>query len=185
MMSVQQKLAMRPTPIPPSARVRYEAVFVGNVLARRRYEKEKERKTKERERERKMTLSPPPIPGVRKSRQAAGWRGLSVDLITNPEHAENAGEASGKEKGGVDGDEVDGEMGLDVEEDERLDGRVVGRIWKASRLGQAKLKEIWWVISFFLCTLPSTPSINSHFRFSFTGRNATLPTRDPSTNTRS
>lgn len=76
-------------------------------------------------------LSPPP---GRKARQAAGWRGLSVDLITNPEHA-------GALSPGVEA--IDEEVGPD----ERLGGRVVARIWQTSRLERVKLQSIWCVVS--------------------------------------
>ncbi|RDX56361.1 hypothetical protein OH76DRAFT_1336719 [Lentinus brumalis] len=101
----------RPTPVPPAARKRYEAVFNGNVLAARQVERAK---------------SPPP---GRKSRQAAGWRGLSVDLITNPE--ENASSPRG--------DRVEEGVGAE----ERLDGEIVRAIWKLSRLERATLRVIW------------------------------------------
>jgi hypothetical protein len=60
----------------------------------------------------------------RKARQAAGWRGLSVDFITNP--PENA-------------DAVD----ENVEPDEKLGGHVVALVWKCSRLELGKLRVIW------------------------------------------
>lgn len=62
----------------------------------------------------------------RKTRQAAGWRGLSVDLITNPqengapEHADD-----------------------DVGPEEKLSGKVVKAIWKCSKLERRKLRDIW------------------------------------------
>ncbi|KAI0707740.1 hypothetical protein C8Q76DRAFT_746093 [Earliella scabrosa] len=105
----------RPTPVPPAARKRYEAVFNGNVIAARRVERAK---------------SPPPN---RKPRQAAGWRGLSVDLITNPEEiASTSGTASQRES-----------VEEDVGADERLDGETVREIWKLSRLERATLRVIW------------------------------------------
>lgn len=114
--------------------------------------------------------SPPPGSGRR--RQAAGWRGLSVDLITNPEMMQHCG---GKEDG-VDGlnggvekmkevgkvvDKVkDQGKGEIVGPEERLDGRVVKRIWRTSKLGDAKLKEIWWV-SFIFASLLYSSSFSS------------------------
>lgn len=106
----------RPPPIPPSARRRYETVFNKNVIAQRKMAKDKER-----------ALSPPP---GRKTRQAAGWRGLSVDLITSPELQARP-----------DVDDVE----EDVNADERLNGRIVAMIWKTSKLERAKLKSIWYV----------------------------------------
>jgi len=81
---------------------------------------------------------------ARKARQAAGWRGLSVDLITNPqdhplkksdagkENGRNLGEGFGREGDG-DGDELDG----------KLDGYVVKLIWRTSKLEREKLRAIW------------------------------------------
>ncbi|KAI8989807.1 hypothetical protein BD414DRAFT_460000 [Trametes punicea] len=111
----------RPTPVPPAARKRYEAVFNGNVIAARQLERAK---------------SPPPS---RKSRQAAGWRGLSVDLITNPEEIASAGNGVGpvSRSGSVD---------EEVNSEERLDGAVVRAIWKLSRLKRETLRLIWSVM---------------------------------------
>ncbi|KAK7693939.1 hypothetical protein QCA50_003513 [Cerrena zonata] len=107
----------RPTPVPAAARRRYESVFVGNVLAKRRVDAAQDR-------------AKSPLPG-RKTRQAAGWRGLSVDLITNPE--ENSNEMEGEER----------RVSEEVGSEDRLDGRVVAVVWKASKLDREKLKEIW------------------------------------------
>ncbi|EIW60229.1 uncharacterized protein TRAVEDRAFT_57554 [Trametes versicolor FP-101664 SS1] len=101
----------RPTPVPPAARKRYETVFNGNVIAARQAER---------------TKSPP-----RKARQAAGWRGLSVDLITNPEEIASAPPSRSAS--------VDEEVGAD----ERLEGTVVRAIWKLSRLKRETLRVIW------------------------------------------
>ena len=106
---------MRPTPAPPAAKRRYEAVFESNVLAQRRAA------AGARDRALSPTMG-------RKARQAAGWRGLSVDLITNPQ-----------ENGGVEA--VDEEVGPN----EQLDGRIVAAIWKSSKLERAKLRDIWYV----------------------------------------
>ncbi|EKM55268.1 uncharacterized protein PHACADRAFT_255764 [Phanerochaete carnosa HHB-10118-sp] len=98
---------LRSAPAPPTAKRRYEIVFDNNILAQRRA----------------AVLSPPM---GRKSRQAAGWRGLSVDLITNPQ--ENRAQET-----------VDEEVGPE----ERLNGQVVVTIWKCSRLERGKLRDIW------------------------------------------
>lgn len=103
----------RPTPVPPAAKRRYEAVFVKNVQAQRRVAIGAHERA----------LSPPM---GRKARQAAGWRGLSVDLITNPQENGNT-------------ETVDEEVGPD----EKLDARVVSVIWKCSKLERAKLRDIW------------------------------------------
>ncbi|KAI0077120.1 hypothetical protein K474DRAFT_1121949 [Panus rudis PR-1116 ss-1] len=102
----------RPTPVPTAARKRYQAVFVGNVVAQRRAEAQERAK------------SPPP---GRKARQAAGWRGLSVDLVTNPEENTKTPETVSNEVGPQD----------------RLSGRIIAVIWNASRLERSKLKDIW------------------------------------------
>ncbi|OCH93859.1 hypothetical protein OBBRIDRAFT_810901 [Obba rivulosa] len=101
----------RPTPIPLPARQRYENVFTVNVLAQRRAATAQER-----------ARSPPPG----RKRQAAGWRGLSVDLITNPAEAPA-------------GQRADGEAGVE----DRLEGRTVRLIWEMSKLDRARLRAIW------------------------------------------
>ncbi len=81
---------------------------------------------------RDRTLSPSP---GRKTRQAAGWRGLSVDLITNPEENAQGTPTSQSEF-------PDEEIGLE----ERLDGHIVAVIWACSRLERKRLQEIWYVL---------------------------------------
>ncbi|KAI0748462.1 hypothetical protein C8Q80DRAFT_1104002 [Daedaleopsis nitida] len=105
----------RPTPVPPAARKRYETVFNRNVIAARRVERAK---------------SPPPN---RKPRQAAGWRGLSVDLITNPENNPSSGVSNARTE----------PVEMDVGAEERLDGETVRAVWKLSRLDRAMLRAIW------------------------------------------
>lgn len=105
----------RPTPVPPAPRKRYEAVFNGNVVAARQAKRAK---------------SPPPI---RKPRQAAGWRGLSVDLITNPEEISSSADTT------IRPEPIDEE----VVGEERLDGETVKAIWKLSRLERTTLRVIW------------------------------------------
>lgn len=75
-------------------------------------------------------------PGIKKNRQAAGWRGLSVDLITNPDDHP----LSSKEN---EDEEDDSYVGLD----ERMDGMSVKHIWGASKLEKEKLRAIWCVTS--------------------------------------
>ncbi|KAF8495305.1 hypothetical protein JB92DRAFT_2748165 [Gautieria morchelliformis] len=82
----------RPAPLPPNARKRYDALF-----------------------ERNLPQNP------RKGR-ASGWRGLSVDLLTNGEKS-NFMEDSSRE--------------------ERLDGSVIKSIWSCSKLPRVRLREIW------------------------------------------
>ena len=76
----------------------------------------------------------PPPPPARKVRQAAGWRGLSVDLITNPENAPQPGAA-----GAALQEAVEEEVGAE----DRLEGAFVRAIWKLSRLENATLRVIW------------------------------------------
>ncbi|KAL1732460.1 hypothetical protein EV714DRAFT_247685 [Schizophyllum commune] len=106
----------RPTPVPPAARARYETVFNGNVVQSRKAA------------QKKPTLLSPSA--ARKTRQAAGWRGLSVDLITG-------------EDGHPLNDSNDIEVDQAVTDEDRLDGRVVRLIWQRSRLEKHKLAQIW------------------------------------------
>ena len=113
----------RATPVPVSARKRYEAVFTTNVVQQRRLEKM-------RQREKEVASSP------RRVRQASGWRGLSVDLITG---SLNSTAETNKP---VSDDEVVEE---NVGPDDALDGNVVKMVWSASHLGKDKLRAIWFV----------------------------------------
>lgn len=125
--NVQVKLSLlRPTPVPAAARKRYEAVFVSNVLQRRKAKSQNGRPA---------LLSPS---AAKKSRQAAGWRGLSVDLITNPDD---------NPVGAKEGDEDEWEEIVGPEE--RLDGHVVKLVWNKSKLDREKLKDIWCVVTIY------------------------------------
>ncbi|PPR01473.1 hypothetical protein CVT26_015096 [Gymnopilus dilepis] len=110
----------RPTPIPPAARKRYEAVFNANILQRRKAQKLKQE-------EKPALLSPVEARG----RRAVGWRGLSVDLVTGDDMTAT----NGKEKE----DDIDDKVG----NDERLEGSIVRLIWKRSGLESSTLAEIW------------------------------------------
>lgn len=77
-------------------------------------------------------LSPP---GTKKSRAAAGWRGLSVDLITNPD---DHPVLSAKEN--------DDEVSTEVGPQERMNGFSAKLIWNASNIEKAKLRAIWSVM---------------------------------------
>ena len=84
---------------------------------------------------------------AKKARHAAGWRGLSVDLINYPTTStDRSPDNTGKSD--------QGELEIDsvVGPDERLDGTIVRLIWSASHLDKGKLKLIWWV-------LPSNPRL--------------------------
>ncbi|TFK54608.1 hypothetical protein OE88DRAFT_1653000 [Heliocybe sulcata] len=112
--SIQNKL-LRPTPVPIAARRRYEKVFSANVLQSR-----------------KQRLG---VPQNRKNRSAAGWRGLSVDLIISPEPETPTTPMPSKEKSADEDEEVGPE--------ERLNGHVVRRIWLCSKLDKQKLRDLW------------------------------------------
>lgn len=128
---VTSKLS-RPTPVPAAAKKRYEAVFVSNIIHRRNAEKIAAKK--------KAAMLAPP--GTRKSRAAAGWRGLSVDLITNPD---DHPVLSGKEKEDA---KEDKELDIEVGPEERMDAFTVQLIWSASKLEKEKLKTIWSVVCY-------------------------------------
>lgn len=100
------------------ARKRYEAIFFANINAQRRVAM------------RQLSPNSSPNPGSLSpafpSTPRRGWRGLSVDLVTNPEDNPILPTAS----------EEDSEAG-------RLDGQVVKSIWSNSKLLPEKLKDIW------------------------------------------
>ncbi|KAF7295485.1 hypothetical protein MIND_01088400 [Mycena indigotica] len=95
---VTAKLTSRPPPVPPGPRRRYDALFSSLHSAHLSQNRE--------------TLSPP-------KRRAAGWRGLSVDLIRDP-----AGEG-------------------DTPSSDILPGNVVRVVWCRSRLPKQNLSSIW------------------------------------------
>ncbi|KIK83214.1 hypothetical protein PAXRUDRAFT_832100 [Paxillus rubicundulus Ve08.2h10] len=121
---------LRPTPVPPAARARYESLFISAVQGRQKAEKKKQNS---------KSLAPLPLP-VKKGRQAAGWRGLSVDLITNQE--DHPYSSADKEKADT-SDSEDEPKFVQVGLEESLNGRIVKRIWSASRLDRKKLRDIW------------------------------------------
>jgi len=95
----------RPTPVPGPARKRYEAVFNANVIQRRRAEKEKQSTN---------------------GRRAAGWRGLSVDLVQ------------------------DDTLDSVVTPNDKLEAPIVKHIWKQSRLDNSRLAKIWHVFRWLI-----------------------------------
>ncbi|EPS96846.1 hypothetical protein FOMPIDRAFT_85446 [Fomitopsis schrenkii] len=103
----------RAPPAPPAARRRYEALFARNLYAQNAV--------------RKDVVSPPP--GVR-ARKAAGWRGLSVDLLTSPGPQDKENGTQQEDGVGKDGAEL-------------LAGETVRRIWVRSKLERRTLKAIW------------------------------------------
>ncbi|KAL0946535.1 hypothetical protein HGRIS_012743 [Hohenbuehelia grisea] len=147
---------MRPAFVPVAARRRYERVFDGNVAQARKADRALRKLLKSGVRGSEKSAKPARLnlqqaKGLR-TRQAAGWRGLSVDLITGLSDDEDEGDDSdGSEKGkgkdrmtGMEEDEEEWEdIGPKAEGDERLDGYVVRLIWQQSRLDRHKLRDIW------------------------------------------
>lgn len=127
--SAKSSPLLRPTPVPPAARSRYESLFDSAVKGRRKMEK-RTQKTK--------LLSTPP-PSVKKGRQAAGWRGLSVDLITRSEDHVTSSLEERHEENDSEGEE----QPFSVPLEEKLNGRIVKYIWNTSRLDRQKLRSIW------------------------------------------
>jgi hypothetical protein len=120
----------RPTPVPLAARKRYEAVFINNVLQQRKAQAAKETSTG-------SLLSPPSE--VARNRRAAGWRGLSVDLIVDPQGPTiNGAQNSTPQSQGV----VD-----EAASHDKLEGAIVKLIWKKSGLDSSRLAEVWYVTS--------------------------------------
>ena len=117
--SVVNPKVKRPTPVPLGVRKRYEVVFNANIIQRRKAERR-------RLEEKPTHLSPVEA----RARRAAGWRGLSVDLIT--------------------GDDillpqpVGHKINEEVDQDEKLEGSIIRLIWKRSKLDSARLAEIWY-----------------------------------------
>ncbi|TFL04118.1 hypothetical protein BDV98DRAFT_525949 [Pterulicium gracile] len=114
---------MRPTPVPQGARARYEPVFYSNVEQCRRGAKMIQREGSTLSSTKQGAATP------RKARNA-GWRGLSVDLITgDPELSflEDAPKEDVRTLGNED----------------RLPGWVVKLIWDKSKLGKNVLSDIW------------------------------------------
>jgi hypothetical protein len=114
----------RPTPVPPGARKRYEIVFNGNVLQKRVADRQKQ--------EEKLALL---SPAEARGRRAAGWRGLSVDLITNDDPL--------AQQSGQDPDKRDDWADVAIGGDEKLDGVIVQMIWSRSGLDRTRLFEFW------------------------------------------
>ncbi|GLB34768.1 hypothetical protein LshimejAT787_0203330 [Lyophyllum shimeji] len=112
----------RPTPVPAAARARYESVFNTNVIQQRRAEKQKAN-------EKPALLSPAEARGTRR---AAGWRGLSVDLITG---GHDVPARATKDE--------DDDVSNVVEPADKLAGHLIKTIWRRSRLGRTRLMEIW------------------------------------------
>ncbi|KAI6028521.1 hypothetical protein F5J12DRAFT_383470 [Pisolithus orientalis] len=117
----------RPTPVPASARARYETLFVSALLGQRQIEKQSRRRFL------------PCKPISQKERQAAGWRGLSLDLLAQQEDHTILSPDSRESELASDSDS----NCAPVSAEEKLNGRIVKYIWKASRLDRRKLWDIW------------------------------------------
>ncbi|KAK1236413.1 hypothetical protein PQX77_000353 [Marasmius sp. AFHP31] len=137
----------RPTPVPPAARRRFEAVFEENVKQARRAKRERVKtRALEREKEDLLVFRNGEKPAVLSPEQArktrnSGWRGLSIDLVTGERGGEGGKE---NEHGGTGAlNSRDEAVDRPVETYERLEGGVVKLIWSRSRLPKERLKEIW------------------------------------------
>lgn len=105
---------LRPAPVPASIRIRYETVFCANVKAQQRLASKR--------------LSPfAAESSAAASTPRKGWRGLSVDFITNPEEnplPSTHDDGPGAQKG-------------------KLEGLVIKAIWSKSKIPAEKLRDIW------------------------------------------
>ena len=152
------KFARQP-PIPASAKHRYEKVFYANIDAWKKA---------------KIDKSPRQSPGllgvpgvgisvptsIGKARKAAGWRGLSVDLITNPDENLPSLPLSqpGSRRGSI---ESTGSGGvIERGKDDKLEGAIVRRIWMCSQLDREKLRTIWYDSHPLVPCYAPTPSIS-------------------------
>ncbi|TDL25004.1 hypothetical protein BD410DRAFT_72211 [Rickenella mellea] len=129
----------RATPVPPVAQKRYDGLFSANLKAQHLAIKNSQ------------LLSPFISNGQKEGSKSPtsprkGWRGLSVDLITNPE--QNLPVDKGKVNSLDTGDD-------DKSLDGKLNGRVVKAIWSKSKLDKGKLREIWNE-----CALPGEDSLD-------------------------
>lgn len=66
-----------------------------------------------------------------RSRRAAGWRGLSVDLLTANDIPQQLDHGNGSAFDDI------------VGPDEKLEGPIIRQIWKRSGLDNSRLAEIW------------------------------------------
>ena len=149
----------RPPPIPASARYRYEKVFYTNVEARKKAKVARSQKQIPGLLGVPEAGTPPPT-SVKKARKAAGWRGLSVDLITNPdENLPSLPPSQPESRRGSIESTTSGGM-AERGKDDRLEGVIVRKIWMCSNLDREKLRAIWYdlvsLLPFLFCcvTLP-------------------------------
>jgi len=171
----------RQPPIPASARHRYEKLFYANVNAQKKAKSD---------RSQKQISGLLVVPGlgtssptsIKKTRKAAGWRGLSVDLITNPD--ENLPPLPPSQPGSRRGSIESAGSGGVVERgrDDRLEGVIVRRIWICSKLDREKLRAIWYDLPFCFLISLYRPSDSDAPRFALcVGMVAKAPTLAHST----
>lgn len=89
-----------------------------------------------------------------KNRRAAGWRGISVDLIVDPEGPTSNSESKAIPQGQRDKETTDEAP----DNNDKLEGAVVRLIWRKSRLDSTRLAEIWFASSTHLLFLLITSS---------------------------
>ncbi|KAF5373848.1 hypothetical protein D9758_000805 [Tetrapyrgos nigripes] len=125
----------RPTPIPSAVRPRYEQLFNGIVVQKRKAQLLRNREWEKAGRP--SLLSPGPL-SPRRTRP--GWRGLSIDLITGGDDLLNTSDSTGQR-----GIETNEELDVDthVGPTERLEGYIVRIVWSRSKLPKEKLGAIW------------------------------------------
>jgi hypothetical protein len=130
--------------VPLAAKKRYEVLFARNVIQR-----EKVLNTKDKDLKVNAQLSPP---AETRNRRAAGWRGLSVDLITGVEEfvglsPPNLSQTTtANRNGNLEMDDNSTENVYEaVASDAKLEGPIVKCIWKKSGLESTRLAEIWCV----------------------------------------
>jgi len=134
--------------VPLAARKRYEKVFRANVVQRRtavRGQQAKQKRGAEGEQQEKENgfLSPNSMASPGRGRRAAGWRGLSMDLITGDpdsvaEQLNSAGSAGGqkeKDKGKARQDD----SGSESDEEDLV--KVRSRLFKQDGSGCVEGKE--------------------------------------------
>ncbi|KAF7778643.1 hypothetical protein Agabi119p4_2988 [Agaricus bisporus var. burnettii] len=115
----------RQTPVPLAAQKRYGAVFNANIIQRRRVAAIRANEP------RRLAHAE-----AKRGRQAAGWRGLSVDLITaTPEELQDA---KGKNR-----EQSLPQVDESVGPNDRLEGSIIKSIWSRSGIEKRKLVEIW------------------------------------------
>jgi hypothetical protein len=137
-------------------------LFARNVIQRGKVLNTKDLKTN-------AQLGPP---AETRNRRAAGWRGLSVDLITGVEEFVGLSPPAllpqttpVNRNGDLEMDNNNTEnVSSAVGSDAKLEGPIVKFIWKKSGLESTRLAEIWYVKPTLLCLslnsfIPTYPSL--------------------------